>query len=257
MSPDTQKGGKARHPASESASQQMAALRCPIGRGGTGTGGSSVLSSTTDLNGRSTMVARRPGRTVVSVDARQNAVMGHRFCVVGNSGSGKTHLATRLAARLDLPHVELDALNHRAGWQEAPIEEFRAQVKATLDGFEAANGGWVVDGNYRSRIADLVNADTYVWLDYPRSVVARRIVRRSLGRVLMRRELWNGNREQWRSLIKLDPRENILLWSWTEHDSYRKKYEETSASDRHATWIRLRTPQAAAQWLSDVGEHLT
>jgi adenylate kinase family enzyme len=179
--------------------------------------------------------------------------MGHRFCVIGNSGTGKTHLATQLAAQLAVPHLELDALNHRAGWVEAPVDEFRDQVRRCLDGFQRDHGGWVVDGNYRNRVADLIDADTYVWLDYPRSVVMRRVIRRTLGRMLLRRELWNGNRERWRSLVKRDPAENIVLWAWVKHEDYRRRYEEASASDRQATWIRLRRPQEAEQWLSEVG----
>lgn len=85
--------------------------------------------------------------------------MGRRFRVVGNSGSGKTYLGRRLADHLGLPHLELDALNHRPGWQEAPVEEFRAELARALGEHEADYGGWVVDGNYRSRVADLVNAD--------------------------------------------------------------------------------------------------
>jgi adenylate kinase family enzyme len=178
--------------------------------------------------------------------------MSRRICVVGNSGSGKTHLARELAERLGVPHLELDALFHRAGWQEAPIPEFRAEVTAALARFEAGHGGWVVDGNYRTRVADLLDADTYVWLDYPRSVVAWRVVRRSLGRLVLRRELWNGNRERLRALISRDPGENIVLWSWVEHDNYRRKFEAESARDQQATWIRLRTPHAAARWLSGI-----
>jgi len=37
-----------------------------------------------------------------------------RIAVVGTSGSGKTTLARRLAAGLDLPFVELDAINWQA-----------------------------------------------------------------------------------------------------------------------------------------------
>jgi adenylate kinase family enzyme len=176
--------------------------------------------------------------------------MSRRFCVVGNSGSGKTHLARRLADRLALPHLELDSLNHRAGWQEAPVEEFRAEVRAALDEHEASHGGWVVDGNYRSRISDVVAADTIVWLDYPRRVVASRVLRRTLGRLLLRRELWNGNRERWRALIDRDPAENIVLWSLSQHGAYRRSYEQASATDQNATWIRLRSPREAERWLS-------
>jgi adenylate kinase family enzyme len=133
------------------------------------------------------------------------------------------------------------------------VEEFRDEVRRCLVGFQADSGGWVVDGNYRSRVADLIDADTYVWLDYPRSIVMRRVIRRTLGRMLLRRELWNGNRERWRSLVKRDPRENIVLWAWVNHENYRGRYEEASARDRQATWIRLRSPRNAEQWLSEVG----
>lgn len=171
---------------------------------------------------------------------------------MGNSGSGKTSLARRLATRLNLPHVELDALNHRAGWTEAPLDEFRADVARLLAEHADTHGGWVVDGNYRSRVADLLDPDTYVWLDYPRRVVFPRVVRRTLGRAVLRRELWNGNRESWTSLLKPDPRQNILLWSWTQHHGYRHSYEETSAADPRASWVRLRTPRDAEHWLSSI-----
>jgi adenylate kinase family enzyme len=178
--------------------------------------------------------------------------MARRICIVGNSGSGKTHLARRVAERLGLPHVELDAINHRPNWTEAPVPEFRSEVRHALSECVAAHGGWVVDGNYRSRVADVLDPDTYVWLDYPRRVVVPRIVRRTLGRVLLRRELWNGNRERWSSLVKLRPEQNIVLWSLTQHGNYRRKYESARASDALATWVRLRSPKQAEQWLASL-----
>jgi adenylate kinase family enzyme len=39
-----------------------------------------------------------------------------RVSILGTSGSGKTTLARRLAAALDLPHLELDAVFHQPGW---------------------------------------------------------------------------------------------------------------------------------------------
>ena len=40
-----------------------------------------------------------------------------RVSIVGNAGSGKSTLAQALAACLDVPHIELDALFHQPGWQ--------------------------------------------------------------------------------------------------------------------------------------------
>ena len=58
----------------------------------------------------------------------------------------------------------------------------------------------------------------------------RQIVCRTVVRAVTRRELWNGNREPATGLFRLDPRENIVLWSWTRHDHYRCEFG-AAASD--------------------------
>jgi cytidylate kinase len=52
-----------------------------------------------------------------------------RVSVVGNSGSGRSRLAARIAAGLAVPHVELDALYHLAGWQPADPAELLRQAR--------------------------------------------------------------------------------------------------------------------------------
>ena len=42
--------------------------------------------------------------------------VGRRIHVMGNSSSGKSTLAERLSRALELPLVELDALNWEPGW---------------------------------------------------------------------------------------------------------------------------------------------
>jgi adenylate kinase family enzyme len=42
-----------------------------------------------------------------------------RVNVKGSSGSGKSTFARELAAKLDLPYVELDALHHGPNWERA------------------------------------------------------------------------------------------------------------------------------------------
>ena len=55
-------------------------------------------------------------------------------------------------------------------------------------------GAWVVDGNYaRSRDVVMSRADTVLWLRVSRWLVMRQILRRTAGRGLLRRELWNGH----------------------------------------------------------------
>src|SRR5436853_4183216 len=95
-----------------------------------------------------------------------------RLVVIGTSGSGKTPLAGEIARRLALPHVELDALHWEPNWTEAPLERFRQRVEAAILGDR-----WVVDGNYNSKVRDLVwsRAEVLVWLDYPLSLIMMRL----------------------------------------------------------------------------------
>jgi adenylate kinase family enzyme len=171
-----------------------------------------------------------------------------RVAVIGNAGAGKTTFATRLAARLEVAHVELDALFHQPGWTPLPDTAFRAAVDRALP----ADGGWVADGNYRAvREITWGRADTIIWLDLPRRVVTARILRRSLRRVLLRTELWNGNRERLRSLLSVRPARSVIAWSAYQHGVYRREYAGVTRDARwaHARFVRLRSAAAADRWL--------
>ena len=173
-----------------------------------------------------------------------------RISVVGNSGSGKSVLALELANRLGVAHIELDAIFHQPGWGELPVDDFRQRVTEAT-----AAEGWVVDGNY-SAVRDLVwqRADTVVWLDLPRHVVMRRILRRSACRVIFRRELWNGNRERWRNLASMDPATSIIAWAWTQHHAYRQRYSDAEADPAwsHLHFLRLRSAHEVSAFLASI-----
>ncbi len=180
-----------------------------------------------------------------------------RVVIVGNSGSGKTTLADQVAAQLRVPHVELDAHHHRAGWTPTPPEEFAAAVRQALDTADVASGGWVVCGNYRQvRTQIWARADTIVWLDLPRPVVMWRVTRRSFGRVARRTELWNGNREVVGNLLALhDPERSVVRWAWDGVERYREMYvpEMSSTTWAGVRWYRLRSPGEVATWLAGIG----
>ena len=179
-----------------------------------------------------------------------------RVVIVGNSGSGKTTLADQVAGWLGVPHVELDAHYHQAGWTPRPAREFADAVRGALDAADAGSGGWVVCGNYRPvRTQIWARADTIVWLDLPRPILMWRVTSRSFGRVARRTELWNGNRESPPNLLALhDPERSVIRWAWDGVDGYRRLYGPAMASTTWADlrWHRLRSPAAVAEWLEAV-----
>jgi len=102
-----------------------------------------------------------------------------RVAVIGTSGAGKTTFSRRLADRLRVTHVELDALFWLPDWREPDEAEFRAKVGAALD----APDGWIVDGNYSRLMPDiLARADTVVWLDLPMRTCLWRVTCRAVAR---------------------------------------------------------------------------
>ncbi len=162
-----------------------------------------------------------------------------RIAVIGSSGAGKTTVAHRLAAAIDAPVTALDAVYHQPQWTPLPVEEFRRRVAAVT-----ARDRWVVDGNY-SLVRDIVweRADVIVWLDLPKWLVMSRITRRTVLRGITKQGLWNENHEDWRSVFRRDPEENMIRWTWTTHDGRVRRYEAMQVGEwSHKRWIRLRTP---------------
>ncbi|QHT55299.1 toxin [Cellulomonas sp. H30R-01] len=174
-----------------------------------------------------------------------------RLRVVGNTGSGKTTLARAAAARLGVGHLELDAVFWAEEWTKRDLPEAHAIVREFLASPQARDG-WVVDGNWNSHRQGLLDdADALVWLDYPRRVVMRRVVARTLRRGLLRQELWHGNRERLRNLLRRDPDENVVLWSWTQHARYRAQYGLLHDAGGVVV-VRLRHPRETRRWLESL-----
>lgn len=169
-----------------------------------------------------------------------------RVVVVGTSGSGKTTLARQLAARLGVPHIELDALYWGPNW--TPRDDFAQRVQSAI-----SKGDWVVDGGYAA-IRHIVwpPADTIVWLDFPMRVVFMQVLRRSLIRGWRGEMLWGGCRESvWKQFCT---RESILLWVIQTWRLRRNRYPKLlrAAQREGKRIVRLRSRQDADAWLDAV-----
>jgi len=168
-----------------------------------------------------------------------------RVVVVGQSCSGKTSFSRRLARSLGYPCVELDELFWGADWTPKPDGEFRRLVEAAI-----CAPRWVADGNY-GRVRDILwtLATSIVWLNYSFPRVMLRALRRTLGRIVTRDELWHGNRET--VARQFFSRESILLWVISTFRRRRRDFEALRASGKypHLSWVELRRPADAEPYL--------
>ncbi len=166
--------------------------------------------------------------------------------VVGVSGSGKSRFGRALAERAGVPFVELDSIRHQPGWTELPTtSSVRGVAEAT------AADAWVVDGNYEEvRPIVVARATDVVWIDPPKAVVMAQVIGRSVHRAVTGRELWNGNRENWRDWARP---EHPIRWAWATYDRKQVSYPERFASEAydHVRVHRLRGRRATARFLDE------
>lgn len=99
-----------------------------------------------------------------------------RVMIIGQPGSGKSTLARILGKSLDLPVFHIDLIHWQSGWVERSGEE-----KDRLCAEVHAKDSWIFEGGRSSTWPErLHRADTLVWLDFPLTVRAYRVCRRTL-----------------------------------------------------------------------------
>jgi len=171
-----------------------------------------------------------------------------RFVIIGKSGTGKTTLATQLAERLLIDDVELDAIHWLPNWTQLPKPLMREKVNQATP----PDGRWVVDGNYKV-VRDIVwpRAEVLVWLDYSLMFTLWRLICRTVGRIIMQKELWNGNREHIANHLKFDTQENLFLYTIKCHWEHRKEMPSLLKQPEysHLKVLRFQNPRETDEWL--------
>lgn len=172
-----------------------------------------------------------------------------RILVAGTSGADKTTVARRVAALLDIPHIEIDGLFHGPGW--TPRDTFESEVHRF-----SAGSCWVTEWQYSQVRAILAQrADLLVWLNLPRALVLRQV----LGRTVRRRlGLWNGNLEPPLWTMLTDP-EHIVRWAWSTHHKTTIRVAALLQAHPDLVIVRLTSRSDIERWfagpLQEAGPH--
>ncbi len=173
-----------------------------------------------------------------------------RINVVGSSGAGKSTFSRQLAAVLDIPYIEMDALYWLPDWTEPPDDVFFPLLEEALQG-EA----WVLDGNYsRTTAIKWRRVQTVIWLDFSLPRTLLQAFFRAARRSWTREELWpgTGNRESFRKSFL--SRDSVLWWTITSFGRKRKRYAALMDGVRYPqiAFVRLDSPRQCRAFLAQL-----
>jgi len=160
-----------------------------------------------------------------------------RILVVGNSGTGKSTIASALANILSVPAIYLDRLYWQPNWKEMPGDEFQSQVES----FVRENDSWIIDGNFLRFVGELTfrEATDIVWMDPPFALYFSRLIVRTFLRILRIAPSCSPGCDESLGDVFTWGEKSILWWSWNNHTPQREFGTSQMQGDEGRKWIRL------------------
>lgn len=96
--------------------------------------------------------------------------------MIGSGGAGKSTFARQLGEILKIKVIHLDALYWNPGWVKTPSEEWEKKQESLVK-----EESWIIDGNFSSSLdIRMEEADTIIFLDFPRTLCLYRAIKRRI-----------------------------------------------------------------------------
>ncbi len=156
-----------------------------------------------------------------------------KVLVIGPGGAGKSTLARRLGALLNIEVLHLDKFYWHAGWIEMPKGEWLKTVEELL-----RRDAWIMDGNYSGTLDIRFEAcDTVIFLDMARTLCLWRILKRA---VMYRNKSRSDMAEGCHERLTLE----FILWIWNYPNRSRPKIIkmlESNLEGKKIVWLRTQS----------------
>lgn len=157
-----------------------------------------------------------------------------RVMIIGQPGSGKSHMAREMGQITGLPVVHIDHIHWKPGWVERDRTE-----KTRLCREVHAREAWIFEGGHSVTWPErLERADTIIWLDFGVELRLWRVIRRTVryhGR--SRPDLPDGCPEQFTA--------EFFSWIWRTRNTARANI---------ARLVAAAPPEKAVHHLTSRGE---
>jgi adenylate kinase family enzyme len=174
-----------------------------------------------------------------------------RIIVIVTTGSGKSTLAERLASKLNLDFIELDALHWLPDWKHVSDDELRTLVEIAT-----RSEAWVIAGNYSvARDISWSRAEAVIWLDYSLWTIFWRLWRRTWSRWWTKELLWGTNFERLGPQFKIWSAEDSLFhWLFKTYWRRKREYPQLLALPEysHLKFCHFLNPAETEDWFQSL-----
>ena len=175
-----------------------------------------------------------------------NMFLGDRIAIIGNAGGGKSTLARKLGAILDLPVIHVDSIQYQSGWRRTPDEECDMKLAAI-----AGKSRWIIDGFGNDKIIEsrVKIADTVLFVDFPIWRHYWWALKRQLASRKGQRKELPGNCEE----FTIEYTKKLIKVMWLVHREYTPWFRSLVDTKRKTgNAIVLGSPNEIAGFISDV-----
>lgn len=167
-----------------------------------------------------------------------------RILIIGGNGCGKTTLSNKLANKLSLPLIHLDALYWNDNWKPVSDEEFDRLLMSEL-----VQPRWIIDGNISRTIPlRLQYCDAVIFMDFSRIRCLTGVVGRFVKNYGKSRTDMGGN-----CLEKLNAEKiRFIKGVWTHHKETRRRFYDMMGEADDVKIVILKNRRETDQFLSEL-----